>query len=163
MERRFAPMNTNPIEGTVRRPARARSREALWINARGLDTAAVRWRSAFSLGEISLVPKIGTTLLKKEVSRGRSKESFGKLGKKVAAKDLTRVTGRRHGVSAAMRQMIGLPRRVGVAQGEVGHDRASDQANRPPCEHLDTRSAKPNARTGRLPHYSRQTTPPISA
>mgnify|MGYP006200904027 CR=1 FL=1 len=39
-------------------------------------------------------------------------------------------------MSKAIRQMLGQPGRVGVAQGEAVRDLISDEACRPPLEHL---------------------------
>jgi len=53
-------------------------------------------------------------------------------------------------MSKAMRQMLGQPRRVGVARGEARRDPASDEACGPPREHPGTGSAKPRTGTGGL-------------
>jgi RNA-directed DNA polymerase len=53
-------------------------------------------------------------------------------------------------MSKAMRQMPGLPGRVGVAHGEAVRDLVSDEACGPPSEHPRTGSAKQLAGTGGL-------------
>src|SRR5574343_518167 len=53
-------------------------------------------------------------------------------------------------MSKAMRQMPGLPGRVGVARGEARRDPISDEACGPPREHRDTGLAKQLAGTGGL-------------
>ena len=53
-------------------------------------------------------------------------------------------------MSKAMRQMLGQPRRVGVARGEARRDPASDEACGPPREHPGTGLAKQLTGTGGL-------------
>lgn len=53
-------------------------------------------------------------------------------------------------MSKVMRQMPGLPGRVGVARGEARRDPISDEACGPPREHRDTGLAKQLAGTGGL-------------